>query len=402
MVKHWSGKFKGLDTGSEDYEIADEVWEQIWKETAEAVRHIPAQFVRVLQSTPSYFTAEAWCFWFVYLAPILLKGRFRDVKYYDHACQLGDIIKSCIALQFTYTEINQLQDNCIDWVQTYEKYYYQYKEERLSACPLTFHGLLHVPDDIRFCGPSSSTWTFLIERFCGVLQAGLRSRRHPWANLNNRVIRLAYLEQLGARYDLEEELSTHKHPEMILRAPYTRVNIPDALMRKRLAAYFAAVLKARCKDIQPLLPEVMPRWGKLRIVDGDYIRSMLACGLDPEEDKEREMSFVRYELQVQEDMGAWTNKVFYGRLEEILVCKLSTNKIWSNLAGKTRLLAVITPCATEGKDAARTVTFYTRMTQSIVTDLRTVVAVIGRAETRGEWGIIDRSGGLLHPTFNSP
>ncbi|KAJ7743164.1 hypothetical protein B0H16DRAFT_1322794 [Mycena metata] len=167
-------------------------------------------------------------------------------------------------------------------------------------------------------------------------------------------------------------------------------------MRKRLAAYFAAVLKARRKDIQPLLPEVMPRWGKLRIVDGDYIRSMLACGADPEEDKERDMSFVR------EDTGAWTNKVFYGRLEEILVCKLSTNKIWANLVGKTRLLAVITPCATEGKDAARTVTFYTRMTQSIVTDLRTVVAVIGRAETRGEWGIIDRSGGLLHPTFNSP
>ncbi|KAJ7756200.1 hypothetical protein B0H16DRAFT_1314957 [Mycena metata] len=176
-------------------------------------------------------------------------------------------------------------------------------------------------------------------------------------------------------------------------------------MRKRLAAYFAAVLKARRKDIQPLLPEVMPRWGKLRIVDGDYIRSMLACGIDPEEDKERDMSFVRVFFSFSLSNSECANViyiVFYGRLEEILVCKLSTNKIWSNLAGKTRLLAVLTPCATEGKDAARTVTFYTRMSQSIVTDLRTVVAVIGRAETRGEWGIIDRSGGLLHPTFNSP
>jgi hypothetical protein len=27
LVKLWSGKFKGLDTGSEDYEIAEETWD---------------------------------------------------------------------------------------------------------------------------------------------------------------------------------------------------------------------------------------------------------------------------------------------------------------------------------------------------------------------------------------
>jgi hypothetical protein len=49
-----------------------------------------------------------------------------------------------------------------------------------------------------------------MERFCGYMQSGLRSRRHPWANLNNRVLKLAYLEQLSARYDLTDELSLHK------------------------------------------------------------------------------------------------------------------------------------------------------------------------------------------------
>lgn len=55
-----------------------------------------------------------------------------------------------------------------------------------------------------------------MERFCGYLQAGLRSKRYPWANLNKSVLKLAYLEQLGARYNLENELSTHKRDKSTL------------------------------------------------------------------------------------------------------------------------------------------------------------------------------------------
>jgi hypothetical protein len=46
-----------------------------------------------------------------------------------------------------------------------------------------------------------------MERFCGILQNNLRSPSRPWANLDNRVLRMAYLNQLAARYDLEDEIS---------------------------------------------------------------------------------------------------------------------------------------------------------------------------------------------------
>ena len=84
--------------------------------------------------------------------------------------------------------------------------YYQYNVERLSTCTLTIHGLLHLCDNIRFCGPVWTTWTFWMERYCGYLNAGLRSRRHPWANLNNRVLHKAYLEQIDIYYDLDNDL----------------------------------------------------------------------------------------------------------------------------------------------------------------------------------------------------
>ncbi|KZT21270.1 hypothetical protein NEOLEDRAFT_1028994, partial [Neolentinus lepideus HHB14362 ss-1] len=66
--------------------------------------------------------------------------------------------------------------------------------------------LLHLASDIRYCGPVWATWTFYMERFCGYLKSVLRSRSHPWSNLNKRIINLAYLSTLAARYDLDEEL----------------------------------------------------------------------------------------------------------------------------------------------------------------------------------------------------
>ena len=46
-----------------------------------------------------------------------------------------------------------------------------------------------------------------MERYCGYLQAGLRSRRHPWANLSNRVLHKAYLDQIDVYYDLDGDLT---------------------------------------------------------------------------------------------------------------------------------------------------------------------------------------------------
>ena len=68
---------------------------------------------------------------------------------------------------------------------------------------------------------------------------------------------------------------------------------------------------------------------------------------------------------------------------------------------KTFLLAVITPCKTKGQDAAFTVTYYKDLSASIVTDIRNIKSVVGRAETRGRWGIIDRSIEHVVATFVS-
>jgi hypothetical protein len=157
------------------------------------------------------------------LAQALLMGRFQEAKYYLHLCQLIEIMMTSLQFSIMYDEVNQLEVKIINWVQDYEKcvlillsfmtgsdfshrYYYQYVETRLSACPAVIHGLLHIPHNIHDCGPEWCTWTFHMERYCGMLQGCLRSRSQPWGNLNKHILQIAYLAQLGAKYSLDEEL----------------------------------------------------------------------------------------------------------------------------------------------------------------------------------------------------
>lgn len=124
LVKLWMGKFKKLDVGCEDYKISEEVWEEIGDETAAAMKLNPAAFVRRVPNIATeltQFTAEAWSFWFIHLAPILLRNRFANIKYYDHMCALGDIMKICLQFEITHEEINGLEEKIIDWVETYEE-----------------------------------------------------------------------------------------------------------------------------------------------------------------------------------------------------------------------------------------------------------------------------------------
>lgn len=73
------------------------------------------------------------------------------------------------------------------WTQDNEqlilRFYYQHREEWLSACMLLIHGLLHVAAGIWFCGPVWTSWTFAMELYCGVLQEMLQLRWFPWSTV---------------------------------------------------------------------------------------------------------------------------------------------------------------------------------------------------------------------------
>lgn len=90
------------------------------------------------------------------------------------------------------------------------RYYYQYDHDRLPACPYTIHALLHIVEDIRNCGPVWTSWTFVMERYCGILQLSVKSKLHPWGSLTQRCLRVEQLRQLKARYNLWDKLAHYR------------------------------------------------------------------------------------------------------------------------------------------------------------------------------------------------
>ena len=140
LIDFWTGQFKGLGTGREDFEIAPEIWQEIGMETAASVRHIPSTFVHTLMNIAtdcSLFTAESWGFWFVHLAPKLLEGHFAKRKYYTHMCELMEIMKVTLQFSIPLKQLDDIEAHMIDWVQKYEKYVFHMVDciVMLILCP---------------------------------------------------------------------------------------------------------------------------------------------------------------------------------------------------------------------------------------------------------------------------
>jgi hypothetical protein len=174
-----------------------------------------------------------------------------------------------------------------------------------------------------------------MERYCGYLQAGLRSRSHPWANLNNRVLHKAYLDQIDIYYDLEDDLTITSEPKdlrrgekvfddcrfhffpysmlhltkssdqhSILRPPYKKSYTLSDALKSKISRYFSAVMEQKSAKIRKQLPENLPSWGKVRIAGGgDRIRTAAGRNLD----RERNMSYVRVRLPIDQITSAYLN-----------------------------------------------------------------------------------------------
>lgn len=100
----------------------------------------------------------------------------------------------------------------------------------------------------------------------------------------------------------------------------------------------------------------------------------------------------------QDDDGQDQRVIHYGLLQAILECVFPPEPRWKALGGTTLLLALIVPCKTKG-DASTAVICYKHTLAEVVVDIRTIQAVVGRVQSRKNWGIIDRHNGLARTMF---
>lgn len=123
-VLHFTGNFKGLDAGREDYILPKNIQQEIGAATVAGNATIPSRFGRSIPNPiteRSFFTAEAWVIWSTLYAPILFRRRFTRPKYYTHFCRFISIINRLTSWCTTKEQRDQLRLDIKIWYKEYEE-----------------------------------------------------------------------------------------------------------------------------------------------------------------------------------------------------------------------------------------------------------------------------------------
>ncbi|KAF9034604.1 hypothetical protein BJ165DRAFT_1356338 [Panaeolus papilionaceus] len=417
LILFWTGKFKDISHNGKGYRLALHIWEQIGKDTAATAATIPSSFgapVPNLAQEGVTLTAEMYSNWTIFIAPIVLKNRFPQPKYYDHFMKLVDAIKLCLSLEMTSETIAKIRERFRVWVEDYEKYYYEKKKDRLSACPLTIHALLHIADGIEACGPVWAYWAYPMERHCNTLLPAIRSRRHPYASITTFVTAVAQLNQIRLIYDVEGDLNLN--PFKLKQY----VSFPGCMLYCFLIAFADENFKLTSPQVlkELLAPHQTLIWGHLGTrfgvttsvakslfaLTGDFYQHGRAVikdediihGRDLKETQEdtRDASFVRYDVEIDLDARhvhppeRMAMRTFFGQLKCIVVINLPATPFVNLTEPSTVVLAIILQTPTDKIGEAFT---YRNSTVEEVVDLDRVQCVVGRVCCREVWTYVDRS-----------
>jgi hypothetical protein len=141
LVQLWTGDFKKLDNGTENYMFHPTVWMSLGKKVRDSGATIPASFgCRIPDiSGPGNVTAEAWSIFATQLAPSLLRQRFRKTTYYTHFVRLILLLEKCTSFSMPRSEIAVLRAGFAQWVQEYERWVYapHFMSIKLRICNFT-------------------------------------------------------------------------------------------------------------------------------------------------------------------------------------------------------------------------------------------------------------------------
>ena len=124
LIEFWTAPFKDLDHADKDYVIEKHVWEEVGAATAACGATIPSAFgapVPDIATKQYLMNAKMYTNWTLFIALIMLCGRFKKPQYYKHFMQLVELLKLCLAFEITDMILNQIDEGFRMWVEEYEK-----------------------------------------------------------------------------------------------------------------------------------------------------------------------------------------------------------------------------------------------------------------------------------------
>jgi hypothetical protein len=129
LISLWKGTYKAeLIIGTkkaklkEDYVISAADWSVIEEEIRRSNKTTPSQAVPRVGSikNKSFWTAETYSYFLMFLGPIVLKGRLPE-KYYKHFILLSEITKKLTMLEIEWDALEGLHKGIVRWVRAFEQ-----------------------------------------------------------------------------------------------------------------------------------------------------------------------------------------------------------------------------------------------------------------------------------------
>ncbi|CEL54421.1 hypothetical protein RSOLAG1IB_11667 [Rhizoctonia solani AG-1 IB] len=428
LMDLWQENFNELDSGMEDYGIDALLVNSLGTTCAESGALFPSSFgCRVPHfRNRSHFTAESWSIWAVYLAPHLLRGRFKKSDYYTHFVRLINILREVMDYEIAQSELLRIRKEIAGWLEDFEIIYYQYNEERLRVCTTNVHYLLHIVDSIERMGPVCVYWSYPMERYCSFVGAAVKSRRFPYANIARRLLDVAQLRAAREIYNLHESITfgqtrasterdkaielaeadritSREYEHILLLTPRSESLITTPSLRNKINKYIATAFGVTMnkKVSSEIVPDQLKQWGRIRIIGGgDLIHARGYHKLRPDG---RNASFIRYEQMVDtlahrrravEDLDQTS---CYGQLWHVFRLDLPPKTIVNKASDpKVLLLALVyeAPIQRDYSFEYSVISYSGELSSGEVIDASTIACAVGRVKDKKRWWIIDRSSGL--------
>ena len=140
-------------------------------------------FGRSIRETSCYgnWKAEECRMFLCYFAPILLHGQLPRT-FLNGVRLISDVLELVFRPFITKLDLQDIHRLSVEFVDHFERYYFQYKESRVHLCKSTVHAILHLSETIERCGPPIMYSQFWMERYVGFIKHRLTAttkRRSP-------------------------------------------------------------------------------------------------------------------------------------------------------------------------------------------------------------------------------
>lgn len=205
LIDLWRGNIKCEPTDNKQtwawMKLVGPTWVSHGKLIAESTPYFPSSFHRPphnpAEKINSGYKATEWFQYLFGLGPAHFRIILPDI-YWKHFCKLVHAVRIMLQQSITGHQIRDAHYHLVQFVEDYERLYYQGRRDRLHFCRPCVHTLLHLAPETQRVGPGCYFSQFTLERTIGDLGKEVRQPSKPFANLAQRGVRRAQVNALKA------------------------------------------------------------------------------------------------------------------------------------------------------------------------------------------------------------